>query len=134
MVDGALDQVEAAKPDEEGTGHKLCRPKQGSPPPPAPQNDQAQHDENVCAHMEEAVKERIQSQVFQAVRWKACAAQHVMPLQHLMQNDAVEEAPETEAEEDSGCGGKLCVFFAVSSNACTPLSNRSQNEFFRITN
>ncbi len=61
--------------------------------------------------MEEAVKERIQSQVFQAVRWKACAAQHVMPLQHLMQNDAVEEAPETEAEEDSGCSGKLCVFF-----------------------
>ncbi|WP_234891805.1 hypothetical protein [Sinorhizobium meliloti] len=61
--------------------------------------------------MEEAVEERIQPQVFQAVGGKACAAQHMMPLQYLMQNDAVEEAPETEAEEDSGCSRKFCVFF-----------------------
>jgi hypothetical protein len=111
VIDRSLDQVEGAETDQKAATHKPGRPEPMASPPTAPQHDQAQHDEDVCGHMEDAVEERIQSEIFEAVGGKACAAQHVMPLQHLMQNDAVEEAPEPQAEEDPGRSGKFSVFF-----------------------
>ena len=52
--------------------------------------------------MEEPVEEGIDLQVFDGVRRVAGARDHVMPLEHLVQHDAVEESPEPQAEEDAG--------------------------------
>jgi hypothetical protein len=42
--------------------------------------------------MKDAVPKNVDFQISEIVRWITCARQHVMLLQHLMKNDAVEEA------------------------------------------
>ncbi|MFC7693237.1 hypothetical protein ACFQY5_30475 [Paeniroseomonas aquatica] len=56
--------------------------------------------------MEQPVGQGIEPQVRHAVGGVAGAGQHVVPLQDLVQHDAVEEAAEAEAEEDAGGGGE----------------------------
>src|SRR4051812_16784979 len=47
---------------------------------------------------EDAVPSRVEFQVLDCVDGEP-AAEHVMPLQHLMQHDAIEETAQPEAEE-----------------------------------
>ena len=57
--------------------------------------------------MEQPVRERVHFEVRHAVGGKAGAGQHVVPLQHLVQHDPVEEAAQPEAEQDAGGDRKL---------------------------
>ncbi len=63
---------------------------------------QAKHDEDVGRGMEEPVEECVDLEVLHAVRRIPGARDHVMPLQHLVQHDAVEEPAEPESEKDAG--------------------------------
>ena len=55
---------------------------------------------------EDAVPQHVELQIAESVRRITSARQHVMPLQDLMQHDAVEKAAKAEAEENAGCDRK----------------------------
>ena len=78
------------------------RPMRGTP-----QRDQSKHDEDVGRGMEEPVEESVDLEVLHAVRRIPSARDHVMPLEHLVQHDAVEESAEAESEKDAGRDGEL---------------------------
>ena len=58
----------------------------------APQDEEAQHDENIRSHVKEAVPQRIDLKVLDAGGRIPGTGEHMVPLQHLMQDDPVEEA------------------------------------------
>jgi hypothetical protein len=76
----------------------------------SPENEEASDHEEVGRTVKNTVPEGVELEVLDGVH-RIPAAQHVMPLQHLMQNDAVEEAPEPQAQEYPGRSGKFSVFF-----------------------
>jgi hypothetical protein len=65
--------------------------------------------------MEKSIPHDVELEVLEIVGRIACAGQHMVPLEDLVQYDPVEEAAETEAEKDSGNGRKafsvICVSF-----------------------
>jgi hypothetical protein len=46
-----------------------------------------------------AVPQCIEFEILDGVRWKARAREHVMPLQNLVQDDAVEKTTKAEPED-----------------------------------
>jgi hypothetical protein len=100
MVDDPLDRVEEAEADEEGAGQHPVRPGEVLPVRGAPEDEEPGDDEEVGRRVEEAVPEGVELEALE-VGDRVPAAQHVVPLQHLVQHDAVEEAAEAEAEEDA---------------------------------
>jgi hypothetical protein len=52
--------------------------------------------------VEEAIPEGVDLQILDAVGGITCAGQHVMPLQDLVQHDAVEKAAQPEPKENTG--------------------------------
>jgi hypothetical protein len=56
----------------------------------APKEEQADQNEKVCRTVKDAVPSRVEFQVFDGVDLIP-TAEHVVPLQHLMQHDAIEE-------------------------------------------
>jgi hypothetical protein len=66
-----------------------------------PQQHEPRDDEEVSGGVEQPVPERVHLQVAHAVGRVAAARQHVVPLQDLVEHDAVEEAAEAEPEENS---------------------------------
>ena len=63
-----------------------------------PKEEQAGQNEKVCRAVKDAVPSRVEFEVLDGVDGKS-TAEHVMPLQHLMQHDAIEETAQPEAEE-----------------------------------
>jgi hypothetical protein len=51
--------------------------------------------------MEYAVPERVQFKVFDRIDWLP-GADHMVPLEKLMENDSIEEASKTQAEQQAG--------------------------------
>ena len=107
MVDHALNHIENAEADQHRPGEEFPGPPEMRPMRGTPERDQSEHDEDVGRGVEEPVEEGVDLQVLDAVRWIAGARDHVMPLEHLVQHDAVEEPPEAQAEEDAGRDGEL---------------------------
>ena len=62
-----------------------------------PQNEQPDHDEDVGGAVQDPVPERIELEVLDGVDGVP-AAEHVVRLEHLMREDAVEEAAEPEQD------------------------------------
>jgi hypothetical protein len=56
-----------------------------------PQNDEPDQNEDVRRQMEQPIPERIYLEIVKTRRRITITRQHVVPLQHLMKNDAVEE-------------------------------------------
>jgi hypothetical protein len=56
--------------------------------------------------MEKAVPKSVEAQILDAGDWMH-AAQHVMPLQDLVQDDPVEESTQTKTEQNAGGSRKL---------------------------
>jgi hypothetical protein len=109
VVDDALDEVEEAEAHQHRARQQLPRPAHMGAVRPSPQHDQAEQDEDVGSGMKEPVPERVDLQVRHAVGRITRAGEHVVPLEHLMQHDAVEEAAEAKAEQDSGRDRELPV-------------------------
>ena len=62
---------------------------------------------------EEAVPERVDFEVADAVGGITGTGEHVVPLEHLMQHDAVEKAAQAEPEQDAGEIGNLPFLCSV---------------------
>ena len=65
----------------------------------APKNHQACSNEDIRARMEKTIEQGVDPQVLDGVWGEASACHHVMPLQDLVQDDAVKEAAEPKAEK-----------------------------------
>ena len=75
-----------------------------------PEEEQAEQNEKVCGAVKDAVPSCVEFQVLEGIDGIP-TAEHVMPLQHLMQHDATEETAQSEAEKYAchnwkmaGCG------------------------------
>jgi hypothetical protein len=101
VIDDTFHQVEDAEAHEDATHQELTRPTDVGPARRPPEDDQAKHDEDVSDRVEEPVPQRIDLEVFDAGRWISGARQHVMPLQDLVQDDAVEKAAQAQSKEDA---------------------------------
>jgi hypothetical protein len=101
VVDETFCQVEDPKAHQYRAGEQLTRPAHVHSVSGAPQNDETKYDEYVSARMKEAVPERIDFKILHVVRRVSGAGNHVVPLKQLVQNDAIEEAAQTQAEQNS---------------------------------
>ncbi len=113
MIDHALDQVEDPEAHQHRAYEQLTGPAYMRAVRLPPQYDEPEQDEDVGAGMEEAVPERIDFEVEDTVGRVAGAGEHVMPLEHLMQDDPVEEAAQAEPEEDTAGRREIPVFARV---------------------
>jgi hypothetical protein len=52
--------------------------------------------------VEKAIPHHIEFQVMEVIRWKAGTGKHMMPLQHLVKDDPIKEAAESQPKKDSG--------------------------------
>jgi hypothetical protein len=102
MVDETLDEVEEAPADEHPSEKRLTA---DCPPPvrrSSPEEADADGDRYPRGGMEESIGERV---VLQApdrrLRVSSFAAQQVVPLEDLVEDDAVHEPPETDPDQDS---------------------------------
>ncbi len=101
MVGQAFDQVEQSEAQQDRADQAASGPVHRASAHRAPDHHQGGQHEAVGGHVEDAVPKRVDLQVVHAVGRKAGAADHVVPLQHLVQHDAVEEAAQAQAEQDA---------------------------------
>ena len=66
------------------------------------QDAEAEHNKQRRAHMKEAIPEGIHLKVLHAVGGIPGTGEHVVPLQHLMQQNAIEESPQAQSKEETG--------------------------------
>jgi hypothetical protein len=102
VVDRALHEVEEPEAEEDRARQELARPADMRVPPGAPEDHEARDGEDVGAGVEDAVPEGVDLQVLDGVRRIARARDEMVPLQQLVQHDAVEEPAEAEAQQDAG--------------------------------
>jgi hypothetical protein len=121
VVDKTLAYVEQPPsekyPAKEGAATDRPAPIGGPPP----QNPQADDDGDPCSGVEETIRERV---VLKSCHGRlgvvALAAEQVVPLKDLVEDDAVHKAAESDAEQDSGCARPrpgLMAFATLSSRA-----------------
>jgi hypothetical protein len=101
VVDHSLHAIEQPEPDQQRADQLPVRPRQVLAVRRAPEHEQARDHEQVGRGVEEPVPERVELQVVERGD-RVPTAQHVVPLQHLMQHDPVEEPAEPEPEQDAG--------------------------------
>jgi hypothetical protein len=94
-------QIESTKANEHGGGKQFPRPSIVHFAGRSPQNDEAEGSEDIGAHMENTVPENVDFQIAHRIARVAGAGQHVVPLQYLVQIDAIKEAAQTQAEKDT---------------------------------
>src|SRR5829696_4439265 len=112
MVNETLDEVERAPADEHPSEKRLAADR---PPPvrrPSPEKQDAGGDRHPRDGMEEPIGERV---VLQAPdggrRVFPFAAQQVVPLEDLMEDNAVHEPPETDPDQDCWRSRTACGLF-----------------------
>ncbi len=67
--------------------------------------------------MKQTIPQRVDSEIVYAIRRVACAGEHVMPLQNLVQHDTVKKPAESKSKQDTGARRKaapVLVFHALS--------------------
>ena len=74
----------------------------------APKQEQTDQNKKVWRAVKDAVPSRVEFQVLDGVDGVP-TAEHVMPLQHLMQHDAIEETAQSEAEENARRNRKMAA-------------------------
>ena len=101
VVDEALDDVEGAPAREQRADMYAPRRSEPALLPGTHRHDHRRRDEDPCAEMEEAVGERVHFQVCHGVG-RSITGEHVMPLEDLVEDDAVQEPAESEAHDEAG--------------------------------
>ena len=103
MVDQSLHGVEDTPAGENETEVKAPVWCQASLPPGPDRGDGTSQDKQPRRHMKKAVCQRVDFQPGNGVhRVAAHVADHVVPLKDLVKHDAVNEAPETQAVQQTG--------------------------------
>ena len=100
VVHHPLNEVEDAPSEQESAGQQLAGPGEVPPMGRAPQDEQPDNDEDIGAAVEQPVPKGVELQVAESVNWIP-TAQHMVPLEHLVQDDAIEEAAKAKAEQDT---------------------------------
>jgi hypothetical protein len=112
MVNEALDEVEEAPADEHPSEK---RPTADCPPPvrrSSPEKPDADGDRYPRGGMEESIGERVVLQApNRGLRVIPFAAQQVVPLEDLVEDDAVHEPPKTDPDQDSWRSRTACCLF-----------------------
>src|SRR4051812_49835482 len=98
VIDNTFNSVETSKTEQHCPDQELRRPVEMPAVRRPPKEEQADQNEKICRTVKDAVPSRVEFQVLDGVDGKP-TAEHVMPLQHLMQHDAIEETAQPEAEE-----------------------------------
>jgi hypothetical protein len=99
MVDQALHEVKETPAQEQCANERFALPPAVLKMALPPEDYQRSDDEQIREAMENAIPASVQLEVFEGVD-RIPAAEHVMPLQQLVQHDAVEESPKAKAEEN----------------------------------
>jgi hypothetical protein len=97
VVNNAFNDVERAEPDKHRANEKPASPEKMAAVRGAPEDKQSGDDEEIRGAMEDAVPPRIQFEILNCVH-RIPAAQHVVPLKQLVENNPVEKPAEAEAE------------------------------------
>jgi len=113
MIDDALDHIERSETHQDRSGQQFTRPPQMRPVRRPPQQQKARDDENIGAGVKNAVPQRVELQR-REIHGRVEMAHHVMPLQDLVKHDPVEKAAQSKAEQDTGRGRKLPLFFVFA--------------------
>lgn len=94
VIHNTFDAIEDAKAEQQAAPQRLVGPMKMWAMSSAPQNDQAGYDKDIGSGMKHSVPKGIE--------FEACdicngvpAAEHMVPLQQLVQNNTIEEAAET---------------------------------------
>jgi hypothetical protein len=103
MIDEALDEVEQPRTDEQRADERSPPHESPELPAGAPQEDEPEHGHDPGGAVKEAVGEGIQLDVVPD-RLVLDRGEHVMPLEHLVQQDAVGEPTQGKPQDDAGPG------------------------------
>ena len=95
MVNDAFNQVKKPKTYQERPPEELARPADMGPLRRPPQEEEAEHDTYICAHMKEAVPEGIDLKMLHTGGGISSTGEHVVPLQHLMEQNPIKESSQT---------------------------------------
>ncbi len=102
VIDRSLGEVESAPADQHEADQRADAV--GDPPAGSPQEHEPDRHEQPGRGVEEAVREGVRLEPGDGGLGIALGArEHVVPLQDLVQHDAVHEAAEAYAQEDPGC-------------------------------
>ena len=82
----------------------------------APEHQQAYEDENISAGVEKSIPQRIETEVLNR-HSRVHAAEHMMPLQDLMEDYSVEETTQAKTEQDACRGRETPQCFCHGCNA-----------------
>src|SRR5687768_620193 len=128
VIDGAFDQVEQAPTDQEEPDEGPDRPERGRSPTRPPEEGQPGGGEDVGDCVEEPVGEGLDLRAPNRGRRPAIgAAQQAVPLEDLVEDDAVEEAAESHAQQQRSAA-------RVALGASGRATSASQNDFGQSIN
>lgn len=119
MVHNAFDQIEQSEPNEDRAYDELRRPVEVRLVGYAPEPNQTDQHENVGTGVKQTIEHRIQLQVFNCQMGidsfyrKPPACGHVVPLEELMQDNAVKKTTNSQTEEDSGSSRKMPSWYRL---------------------
>jgi hypothetical protein len=71
-----------------------------------PQNDEAKQNKNIGAQVKNTVPQRVYLEIVNGICGITAACQHMVPLEHLMKNNAVEESTQARPSRIPGDIGK----------------------------
>jgi hypothetical protein len=101
VVNEAFNYVENAEAHQHRPGQHLARPPEMRFVSIPPHQDQAQSYKDVGAGVKKAIPKCVELQCCRRVS-RIHTAQHMMPLQDLMQHDSIEEATQAQPQQKSG--------------------------------
>ena len=90
------------------------------PPRRSPQDEEAEHDTYIRAHMKEAVPEGIDLKILHTVGGISSTGEHVVPLQHLMEQNPIKESSQAQAKEETGGDRKVFLMTVIVVHGKTP--------------
>jgi hypothetical protein len=126
MVNETLNEVEEAPADEHPSEKRLTA---DCPPPlrrPSPEKQDADGDRHPGGGMEESIGERVVLQPSDGgLRVIPFAAQQVVPLEDLMEDNAVHEPAETDPDQDSWRSRTACGLFLRKARSYLPFGHGS---------
>jgi hypothetical protein len=108
VVHQSLHEVERAPAGKQETDVEAPWRRESAGPPGRHRHGHRDRHDNPSSEVEEAVRERVRLEARDrgARLPTPVAGEHVMPLEHLVEHDAVEEAAQADAKEKAWCEGR----------------------------
>jgi hypothetical protein len=110
MIDDALHHIEDSETDQYRADQHFARPGHMRLKCPARQDHHTNCCKQIRGDMKKTIPHDIEFQISKIVRRVACAGQHMMPLQDLMQDNPIKEAAKSQPKKYSGyCGESTSI-------------------------